>query len=305
MKWLKSLIVLGALVCGAAHAFAPQAGSWVIPSEINGQPGRGFVVDVQNGLFGMQMYGYQSNGQPTFYLAVGPLVNNAVTAPMYSYVGGRYLGSGPRSGTTSGSPGNVSVRFTSSTAGFITLPGEPEVAFSRYEFGYTPGDPNNLMGTWVFTGINTLGGLSYLDTPALTTNVGPVLTGGTGMVMNSSKTMGCEQLPPTVTGDTEWITLCFVGPLNILSFPTAVTRTYQFTWAANEGGGGMFNGSGTTNQGVVLVRKIIDANGNSVAFVRDLPVDADETAAPVQEDLEAFKQAMNQAAAQMLKRQSD
>ena len=42
----------------------------------------------------MQMYAYESNGQPTFYLAVGEVMDNKVTAALNKYTGGRYFGSG-------------------------------------------------------------------------------------------------------------------------------------------------------------------------------------------------------------------
>jgi hypothetical protein len=311
MKWLKSLIALGALVCGAAHAFAPQAGSWVIPSEINGQPGRGFVIDVQNGLFGLQMYAYESSGQPTFYLAVGQLVNNAITTPLHRYVGGRYLGSGPRSGTETASPGNVSLRFTSSTDGFIALPGEPEVAISRYEFGYTQGDANNLMGGWLFAGVGQSSDGStritandHTDLIALTTNVGAT-SGGSGLVTSSNGTFGCQQFPPQVTGQSKWLTQCIA----VLNAAATALRYYQFPWAVNEGQGVMgisSNGGVTTSyQGAVMVRRVSDSSGSDVEFTRELPVDDAAGQAAFAQNVEQLKQAMSQVAAQMLKRQSD
>ena len=39
----KQAIAAAALaVTGMAHAFVPQAGTWIISNELNGKPGRGF-----------------------------------------------------------------------------------------------------------------------------------------------------------------------------------------------------------------------------------------------------------------------
>ena len=64
-KWLAAL---GAIVSLSAHAFTPVSGTWIINSELNGKPGRGLAIDVQNGTVVMQVYGYESNGAPTFYM---------------------------------------------------------------------------------------------------------------------------------------------------------------------------------------------------------------------------------------------
>ena len=300
MKWLKSLIAIGALVCGTAHAFAPQAGSWVITSEVNGLPGRGFMVDVQNGLFGMQMYAYESSGQPTFYLAVGPLVDNAITTALHRYQGGRYFGSGPLSGTETASPGNVSVRFTSSTEGFMTLPGESEVAISRFEFGYTQGDANNLMGLWLYTGVGQSSANNRIDVVRLTTNTGPALDGGTGLVVNDNDTFGCEQISPDATGYPQWLTECVA--LQDLSNPnSAIAAYYLFSWSVNEGEGSMLDATSGAEDGAVVVRRIADVNDNSVEFSRRLPVAAPAKAASAQHNPQRLRQALRDASAKLLK----
>ena len=88
----KKLVAVALFMCtGLVYAFAPQAGTWVVTSEVDGKPGRGLAIDVQNTTLVMQMYAYESNGQPTFYLAVGNVVDNKVTAPLTQYTGGRYF----------------------------------------------------------------------------------------------------------------------------------------------------------------------------------------------------------------------
>lgn len=73
---------------GIAHAYMPQAGTWVVTSELDGKPGRGLAIDVQNDTLLMQMYAYEANGEPTFYLAVGKMVDSSATAELTRYTGG-------------------------------------------------------------------------------------------------------------------------------------------------------------------------------------------------------------------------
>ncbi|EHL21892.1 hypothetical protein KYG_15750 [Acidovorax sp. NO-1] len=186
---LKPLVFLSWLMLSAlAHAFVPQSGTWVVSSELNGAPGRGLAIDVQGSTLVMQMYGYESNGNPTFYMAAGTLVNNTITTKLGRYSGGRYLGSGPRSGVENGSPGNVSMRFTSGLTGFITLPGEGEVAIKRFEFGLTKA-PSDLLGLWLY--IAEDGGDGTGDFVTLSRSVGNT-SGGTGFVVDPARQLGCE-----------------------------------------------------------------------------------------------------------------
>ena len=88
-KFVAAALFMGA---GLVHAFAPQAGTWVVTSEVDGKPGRGFGIDVQNTTLVMQMYAYEASGQPTFYLAVGQVSDSRTTTPLTRYTGGRHFG---------------------------------------------------------------------------------------------------------------------------------------------------------------------------------------------------------------------
>lgn len=115
-----------------------QSGTWIVDSELNGLPGRGMAIDVQNQHLVMQVYNYTSTGQPTFHLASGPLNQLQFQAPLKQYRGGRFFGSGERIAREDNSAGDVRIRFESSTSGFVQFPGEPEVAMSRFKFGGIP-----------------------------------------------------------------------------------------------------------------------------------------------------------------------
>ncbi|WP_460482075.1 choice-of-anchor P family protein [Comamonas humi] len=121
-------------------AIAPQNGSWIITAELNGKPGRGMGIDVQNGAFVMQVYDYTTSGAPTFHLAIGTMNGNKVVAPLKFYKDGRYFGSGPRDGQEAGDAGNVEIVFTSRTTGTIKFPGEDAKAMQRFDYEGTPAD---------------------------------------------------------------------------------------------------------------------------------------------------------------------
>ncbi|UXC18388.1 hypothetical protein [Comamonas squillarum] len=117
---------------------APQNGTWIISDELNGEPGRGMGIDIQDGVLFMQVYNYRQSGEATFHTALGTLRDNKVTAPLYFYEGGRYFGSEQRDGHAAGSPGNVVITFTSRSTGTIQFPGEPVKAMHRFDYEGTP-----------------------------------------------------------------------------------------------------------------------------------------------------------------------
>lgn len=101
-----------------------KAGLWAVESEINGQPGRGLQIETQNGVMVVTVYGYDAAGKGTFYLASGSLANDAFSAPLKTYRGGRSFGGVMRSATEAGTAGTLSLKFTSDTGGEVTFPGE-------------------------------------------------------------------------------------------------------------------------------------------------------------------------------------
>ena len=121
-------LAAGVLAAGAAQAeqrsFTPQAGTWVVSGEVDGKPGRGLAIDVQDDTFYMQVYNYQANGDATFHTALGQLQGNTVTAPLMHYQGGRYFGSPALVAYEAGNAGNVTITFDSGLTGTVQFPGE-------------------------------------------------------------------------------------------------------------------------------------------------------------------------------------
>lgn len=251
----KKLVAVAVFMgAGLAHAFAPQSGTWVMTAEVDGKPGRGLSVDVQNTTFVMQMYAYESSGQPTFYLAVGEVADNKVTAPLNQYRGGRYFGSAAISGTETGTAGNVTVRFTSGTTGFITFPNEAEKAISRFNFGYGA-VPESLRGIWSFNSIGSEG--LQTDLVEFTVNAG-ASTNGNGLMTSANGLFGCEhQVRGTLAGNVLCVRINASGQL---------VRSYVLVYSVNEGEGYSVT-SGSTAQQMLEVRRITTPKGVGTGLI--------------------------------------
>ena len=218
---------------GLTQAFTPQAGTWIVNSELDGKPGRGLAIDVQKDTFVMQMYAYERTGEPTFYLATGKIANDQVSTSLMRYSSGRYLGSGPLSGKEAGNAGTVNFRFTSDATGFITLPGEQEKEISRFNFGY-PFEASSLKGIWSFTSIDSQGRLS--SEAYNLTMVVPGTADGNGLVMAADRSFACEH---NISGIFKGLTLCIK-----MNTKGIVEHGYFFKYTINEGEGTKANPSG-------------------------------------------------------------
>lgn len=124
----------------AANTIAPQNGNWIIADELGGKPGRGMGIDVQDGIFLMQLYNYNKDGSATFHMATGPVVDNKVDTPLKKYKDGPYFGGGRRDGVEAEDAGNVKIEFTSRTTAMIQLPGEEAKLMHRFNYESTPED---------------------------------------------------------------------------------------------------------------------------------------------------------------------
>ncbi|MGE8320683.1 MAG: hypothetical protein ACN6O3_18170 [Comamonas sp.] len=137
MKRLPSLALAALCLCTsasvlAARDFTPQAGTWVVSSELDGKPGRGLAIDVQGNTLFMQVFDYEKNGDATFHTALGQMDGNTVTTPLVRYRGGRSFGGEARDAVEDGSPGAVTVSFANGLHGTVQFPGEEPVAMERF-----------------------------------------------------------------------------------------------------------------------------------------------------------------------------
>ena len=135
-RWIGSALASAALLASAgAHAardFTPQAGTWIVSSELDGKPGRGLAIDVQGNTFFMQVFGYEKNGEATFYTATGTMDGDSVTAPLMRYTGGRSFGGSARDAVEDQSLGNVTMSFSNGLKGTVQFPGEPAADIERF-----------------------------------------------------------------------------------------------------------------------------------------------------------------------------
>ena len=249
-KWL----VAGALVgTGLAQAFTPHTGTWVVTSELNGKPGRGLAIDVQDKTLAMQMYAYEANGNATFYQTSGPLVDNQYTGTLNKYRGGRYLGSGDRTGVDNGNDGVVKMRFESGTKGYVTFPGEQEKEITRFSFAYPP-VAQSLVGLWVLTPINSF--TPQADVVILEKQIGPSAN-GSGTVTTSDNRFGCDHLVRGVNAG--WVKCVKINAANKL------VRSYFFKYMVNDGEG-LVGLNEATAKDPLVVRRLADADANGLGI---------------------------------------
>ena len=135
-RWIARTLAAFALTAAspsfAARDFTPQSGTWVISQELDGKPGRGLAIDVQGNTFFMQVFGYEKNGDATFYTATGQMDGNQVTAPLMRYKGGRSFGSAARDAVEDSALGNVTVSFQNGLKGTVQFPGESAMVIERF-----------------------------------------------------------------------------------------------------------------------------------------------------------------------------
>ena len=282
----KSLIAIAAFAATSlAHAFVPQGGTWIISDELNGKPGRGFAMDVQNDTLVMQVYAYEANGQPTFYMATGHVdqETNIVNAQLGRYEGGRSLGSGEKYAYQTGSPGNMRIRFTSGTEGFITLPNEPERAIKRFLFGYD-NNANSLLGLWSVVYADQAGKIEH-DPVELTR-----ITGGSsysnGMAVSYDGVFACEK---HVRGGDAGKVMCV--KMRSSTSSTAVRDFWMLTSVHQ--GEGDWRHVGSSGDGAVYANRLMTASGKITGILRKATVDASQE--QVNND-SALRNALEQAA---------
>ena len=144
-KMASALALLGLLgASGPATAFTPAGGLWGFAEELNGKPGRGFQLVVENDVLVFYYYGYDSDGRSNYLFASGSMTANTFSGQLLSCQGGTVMGSPYRQANCVNGPGNVRLIFDSGEKGTIILPGEMPKPINRFNFGYADGPDASL-----------------------------------------------------------------------------------------------------------------------------------------------------------------
>lgn len=217
-------------------AFMPAGGLWVVDSELTGDAGRGFQIEVENSVLVLTYYGYRSDGSSVFYLASGTVANNAVIADLVEYRGGRSLGGEYQAATAVGSVGQVTLSFSSGQHGTITLPGESSRSISKLAFGYPPGQ-DGLLGTWWM--MYLVSDIKVSEVYVLNTKLSQTSSTGNGYVTNTAGSVACEY---QVSGTLQGTVFCAeTGPLSEL--PDVFN--FKFSGDRGTGIGGFYHADGS------------------------------------------------------------
>ncbi|TAG79868.1 MAG: hypothetical protein EAZ24_02245 [Burkholderiales bacterium] len=199
------------------------------------------------------MYAYTNTGAPTFYVGAAPMTaNNTASVALLEPEGGTCLGCVPTSGRQRANKGTAFFEFTSSTTGFVTLPGESRKAFFKGPVTW-PAAPDGLYGLWVWTRVATSVSTAFADYTVLTTKLSPS-SGGNGIAVSSDGRYGCEL---QTSGAAAGYVLC------IAITSTGSTRFIALVkWHGNEMDGAWQYSSSSTTTDVFTAKRLVDGNGN-------------------------------------------
>ncbi|MBI1774269.1 MAG: hypothetical protein HYR63_02880 [Proteobacteria bacterium] len=110
---------------------AVQTGWWWNPAE----PGRGYFVETQNSSILIGTFMYDTNGRATWFITQNT-VTSAVSyaGRLFEYAGGQSMFGTFVAPSTVIDRGSLSVSFSSTTTGTVTLPSGTQVPISRFNF---------------------------------------------------------------------------------------------------------------------------------------------------------------------------
>lgn len=125
---------VGGGVATGRPAAAPETGWWWNLSEA----GRGYFLEVQGNQLFMLLMMFESDGTSRWYVAAGELVfgpfglTPTMTATLEEYSGGPTLAGSYMTPARAATKGQVTITFSSTTAGTLVLPNGSSVALIRF-----------------------------------------------------------------------------------------------------------------------------------------------------------------------------
>jgi hypothetical protein len=250
------LLLLTASLPATAFTTRPVDGLWGLDSELNLAVGRAFNFELTGNILVATMYTYNAQRAPTFYTAAGVLDGtNRMIGTLAEPQGGTCLGCAPTSGSLLSIPGTVTFEFTTSTTGFVTLPGEVRKAMRKGAIAW-PVAPNGLRGVWVFTSMSTTSSqpIATADVAILNTLLGAT-SGGSGLVASANGRYGCEQ---QITGVRAGQVFCLLLGTSAV-FDKAAT---SYWWGDNMDGVWKYTSINATD--LFTAKRIISPNGDTL-----------------------------------------
>lgn len=263
---LHLLLVAFTFLSSLASAFTvlPADGLWSVVSEQSLAVGRAFNLEMSDKLLVVTMYAYNAQGAPTFYVGAAALsATNTAPVALSEPQGGTCLGCAPTSGRLLSSPGVATFEFTSSTTGFVTLPGEPRKAIFKGAITRPEGG-DGLRGVWAFTYVvdNTL---SVGQTAEFTKLFGTTLN-GTGLMTTADSKTGCElQKGGSLAG--------FVVCVRITA-ASITDKSMLLKMFGNRMDGVWYYSDTPSKQYLFTSHRFLDNTSNPIGIKRDVDVDS-------------------------------
>lgn len=114
-----------------ARAGMPQSGWWWNANE----GGRGYFLEVQDGGLFFAAYMYDGRDQATWYITQGAMASTSLyQGTLQTYGGGQTLTGAFRQATSGPDAGAITLQFSDTANGTITLPNGSKIAITRYTF---------------------------------------------------------------------------------------------------------------------------------------------------------------------------
>ena len=215
-------------VTTVSGAFQPRTGHW---NNVVSESGRGFNIDIQDGVIVLTMYAYDQAGNAQWYISSGSMTNGQrnFTGTLDKFVNGQCVTCSYRAPSPNGNDETVSVAFTSETNAVVTLPDGHVTQITPFNFKYG-NPPNCMLGEWVFV-------YDIITTFADRYDFSVVApSGGYTFALDNSRHAGCEL---ETTGAVAGYVLCVQTPSsvardwdNAYSFKYEVDETFSGNWIA-------------------------------------------------------------------------
>jgi hypothetical protein len=149
----------------------PQTGWWWNPA----QSGRGFAIEVQDGVMYLAAYMYDTSGNPVWYLTTGNMTGVTLYEGVWQQYGNGQTLTGNYQAPTivNNNVGSATLQFSTPTTATLTLPNGNQIPLSRFSFGTTTtaNVAGNWSGTWQWSGPTSNGLCNVTDGGSLSMTI--------------------------------------------------------------------------------------------------------------------------------------